>query len=83
MDAKANLQDAQDGLAAARAAYDQRKLTYEVGAATLLDLLQTETALVLAELDAIQARIRARTALVRLRNATGRDVDAVLDAVGN
>lgn len=80
-DARADLKNAEAGLEAAQSAYAQRKLTYEVGAATLLDLLQSETALVAAELEQIQARIQARTSMVRYRNATGQDVDQVLSIV--
>ncbi|MEO1336802.1 MAG: TolC family protein, partial [Myxococcota bacterium] len=78
VEAQASLTNARDGLAAAEAAYAQRKLTYEEGATTLLDLLQSENALVSAQLQAIRAKIQARIAVVRLDNATGRDVESVL-----
>ena len=78
IEARASLTSAQQGLEAALAAYEQRKLTYEEGATTVLDVLQSEAVVVVAELDAIRARIQARVARVRLDQATGRDVDAVL-----
>ncbi len=78
IEARASLTSAQQGLEAALAAYAQRKLTYQEGATTVLDVLQSEGVVVAAELDAIRARIQARVARVRLDQATGRDVDAVL-----
>ncbi|MEM7679231.1 MAG: TolC family protein, partial [Myxococcota bacterium] len=78
LEAQASLVDARDGLSAAEAAYANRKLTFEEGATTLLDLLQSETALVGAQLQAIRAKIQARIAVVRLDNAVGRDVESVL-----
>lgn len=78
VEAIASLASARSGLAAARQAYAQRKLTYKEGAATLLDLLQSESALLQAELDGVRASVLTRTAQIRLDHATGRNIGAEL-----
>jgi len=73
VDALTNIDTASEQLGAARSAYEQRKLSFETGESTLLELLQSETALTQAQLDAIRAELGARGARVRLELAVGRD----------
>ena len=79
LEARSSQQSAQRGLAAAEAAYRQRKLAYDEGAASILDILQSESLLVNARLNALRAQIDAQIAGVRLAYATGRNVQSVLE----
>ncbi len=58
-------------LAAAEEAYRTRRLSFENGRATSLELLDSETELTAARLDALGARIDVRAAEVRLAYALG------------
>ncbi len=78
MEAAVAIETSRRGLEAAEGSYQRRKLSFEEGAATVLDVLQSESARLAAELDVIQAERRARTALIQLENATGRDIEPVL-----
>ncbi|MEM1026294.1 MAG: efflux RND transporter permease subunit [Myxococcota bacterium] len=74
VDSVTNLATADEQLAAADSAYRQRKLGFETGESTLLELLQSETALIRARLDRIRADLGLRSAQVRLNLALGRSV---------
>jgi outer membrane protein TolC len=60
------------GLAAAEESYRARRLLYQNGRATTVELLDAETDLTRARLDALSALIDARVAAVRLAYAVGR-----------
>lgn len=60
------------GLAAAEESYRTRKLLFESGRATTVELIDAETDLTSARLEALGARIDARVAEVRLAYALGR-----------
>ncbi|HTV20686.1 MAG TPA: TolC family protein, partial [Polyangiaceae bacterium] len=60
------------GLAAAEESYRARRLLYQNGRATTVELLDAETDLTRARLDALGAFIDARVAAVRLAYAVGR-----------
>lgn len=60
------------GLAAAEESYRARRLLYQNGRATTVELLDAETDLTRARLDALGAFIDARVAAVRLAYALGR-----------
>lgn len=60
------------GLAAAEESHRVRRLLYRAGRATSVELLDAETELTRARLDALNARIEARAARVRLDYALGR-----------
>ncbi len=60
------------GLAAAEESYRARRLLYQNGRATTVELLDAETELTRARLDALGAHIDARAAAVRLAYAVGR-----------
>lgn len=62
------------GLLAAEESYRARHLLYQNGRATTVELLDAETDLTGARLDAIDARIDARVAEVRLAHAVGRNL---------
>lgn len=60
------------GLAAAEESYRARRLLYQNGRATTVELLDAETDLIRARLDALGAWIDTRAAAVRLAYAVGR-----------
>jgi outer membrane protein TolC len=60
------------GLAAAEESYRARNLLFQNGRATTVELLDSETDLTRARLEALSARIDARVASVRLAYALGR-----------
>jgi outer membrane protein TolC len=60
------------GLAAAEESYRARRMLYQNGRATTVELLDAETDLTRARLDALGAFIDARVAAVRLAYAVGR-----------
>jgi outer membrane protein TolC len=60
------------GLTAAEESYRARRLLYQNGRATTVELLDAETDLTRARLDALGALIDARVAEVRLAYAVGR-----------
>jgi outer membrane protein TolC len=60
------------GLAAAEESYRARNLLFQNGRATTVELLDSETDLTRARLEALNARIDARVAAVRLAYALGR-----------
>jgi len=60
------------GLAAAEESYRTRRLLFQNGRATTVELLDAETELTRARLEAIGARIDGRVAEVRLAYAVGR-----------
>jgi outer membrane protein TolC len=62
------------GLLAAEESYRARHLLYQNGRATTVELLDAETDLTGARLDAIDARIDARVAEVRLARSVGRNL---------
>lgn len=59
------------GLSAAEESYRARRLLFQNGRATTVELLDAETDLTRARLDALGAHIDARVAAVRLDYATG------------
>ena len=63
------------GLAAAQESYRARRLLYQNGRATTVELLDAETDLTRARLDALGARIDERVASVRLAYALGQAPD--------
>jgi outer membrane protein TolC len=65
------------GLLAAEEAYRVRGELFRSGRATSVELTDTETELTRAGLEAIDAHIDLRVALVRFEHATGRDVVAI------
>lgn len=69
-------------LAAAEEAYRARKLLYENGRATTVELIDAETDLTQARLDTINAHIDARVAEVRLARALGRSACLTPDMSG-
>jgi outer membrane protein TolC len=73
-EASVNTQSAERGLAAAEEAYRVRRLWFERGRATSVELTDAETALLRARLEMINARINVLTARVKLEHAVGRDV---------
>jgi outer membrane protein TolC len=62
------------GLTAAEESYRVRRLLFQNGRATSVELTDAETALLRARLEAVSARIDRRVAQVRLEHAVGRDV---------
>ena len=68
------------GVAAAEAAYEDRKKLFEGGRATAFDVLDAETTLVTARLNLVQAYVALRMARVRFDHALGRDVSDVVKA---
>lgn len=69
---------AQRGLTAAEAAHRDRKILFDNGRATSLDLLESETTLVDARLSLVRTYLAARQARVRLEHAIGRDIPGTL-----
>lgn len=63
------------GLAAAEESYRVRRLLFQNGRATTVELTDAEVALLRARLDAIAARIGRRVAEVQLAHAAGHDVE--------
>jgi len=64
------------GLAAAEESYRVRRLLFQNGRATSVELTDAETDLLRARLEAVSARIDRQVAQVRLDHAVGRDVPA-------
>jgi outer membrane protein TolC len=64
----------QRGLAAAEESYRVRRVLFQNGRATSVELTDAETDLTRARFDAINARLDVRVARVRLEHALGRDV---------
>jgi outer membrane protein TolC len=62
------------GLAAAEESYRVRRILFQNGKATSAELLDAETDLTRARLDALDAKVNARVARVRLAYALGDDV---------
>lgn len=76
-------ESAERGVAAAEAAYEDRKMLFEGGRATAFDVLDAETTLVTARLNLVQAYVALRMARVRFDHALGRDVGGVVKAPQN
>lgn len=68
------------GVAASEAAYEDRVLLFENGRATSLDVLQSESSLVTARMNLVDAYVQLRIARVRLDHAVGRDIPPGLGA---
>ncbi len=68
------LSSTQKALLSAEEAYRVRQDLFRNGRATVVEVIDSETELTRARLEAINARIDARIARVRLEHATGRDV---------
>lgn len=62
------------GLAAAEESYRVRRLLFQNGRATSVELTDAETELLRARLEAVSARIDQKLSRVRLEHAVGRDV---------
>jgi outer membrane protein TolC len=60
------------GLAAAEESYRVRRILYQNGKATTVELLDAETELTRARLETVNAKIDARVARIRLDYAVGR-----------
>lgn len=73
-DARTALETTQRGVDAAEATHRSRRIMHENGRATNLELLETETQLLQARLESINAHVRLRIARVQLDHAVGRDV---------
>ncbi len=74
------LDSAHHGLSAAQAAHDDRSQLVQHGRGTILDLVDSETALITARLDVIDAYIALKAARVSFEHAVGRDIDSTLTA---
>jgi len=72
LDARAAIETSKRGLAAAEESYRVRRVLFQNGRATSVELLETELALTRARLAAVAARIDLRVAQVRLDYAVGR-----------
>lgn len=72
-EANANVQSAERGLTAAEEAYRVRRLWFERGRATGVELVDAETTLLQARLEMINAHINALTSRIRLEYAMGRN----------
>lgn len=79
-DANVALTTTTEGRAAAEASYRARADLYQAGRATLVELADAETELLRARVEAVNAHVDARIAVVRLARATGRDVAALAPA---
>ncbi len=73
-EAAASVESAARAFAAAEEAYRVRRLLFENGHATSLELSEEETRLLRARLQKINAHVNLLTARVRLEHAVGRDV---------
>jgi outer membrane protein TolC len=73
-EARAALVSTAQGLVAAEESYRVRRSLFQNGRATSVELTDAETDLTRARLEAINARVDLRIALVRREHATGRDV---------
>jgi outer membrane protein TolC len=76
-EAEATIDSTAQGLAAAEEGYRVRRSLFRNGRATAVELTDAETDLTRSRLEAINARIDARIAKVRLEHAVGRDVVAL------
>jgi outer membrane protein TolC len=74
IDARASIRASADGLASAEESWRARRLLFRNGRATGVELVDAETELLRARLEAIHARVDMRVASVKLARATGRDV---------
>jgi outer membrane protein len=74
LEAATSIDSAARALAAAEEAYRVRRLLFENGHATSLELSEEETKLLRARLQKINAHVNLLTARVRLEHAVGRDV---------
>ena len=76
-EAEAAIESTREGLAAAEESYRVRRSLFRNGRATAVELTDSETDLTRSRLEAINARVDARIAKVRLEHALGRDVVAL------
>jgi outer membrane protein TolC len=74
--ARASIEAAERGLAAAEESLRVRQLLFRTGRATSLDLVDAETEATRARLRRIDAHVGLLVAQTRLGHATGRDVPA-------
>ena len=72
--ARAAIVNTREGLAAAQESYRVRKELLDAERVTAVELVDAQTALTRAQIDAIDARIDLRIALARLRHAMGQDI---------
>jgi outer membrane protein TolC len=75
VEARAAGETARRGLAAAEESYRVRRMLFQNGRATSVELTDAETELTRARLDVVGADIDLRVASARLRHAVGRDAD--------
>lgn len=73
-EALATIESTAQGLVAAEESYRVRRSLFKNGRATAVELTDAETDLTRSRLEAINARVDARIAFVRLEHALGRDV---------
>jgi outer membrane protein TolC len=73
--AKAALVNTREGLTAAEESYRVRKELLDAQRVTAVELVDAQTALTRAQIEAIDARIDLRIALATLRHALGQDVE--------
>jgi outer membrane protein TolC len=73
-EAEVSIASAERGLVAAEEAYRVRRLLFQHGRGTSLELVDAETALLRARLERINARVNLLVAEVNLDHAVGRDV---------
>jgi outer membrane protein TolC len=73
LEASTDVQSAERGLSAAEESYRVRRLWFERGRATGVELTDAETALLQARLGMINARLNLVSARIKLEHATGRD----------
>ena len=76
-EAQAAVESTAQGLAAAEESYRVRRSLFRNGRATAVELTDAETDLTRSRLEAINARVDVKIALVRLEHALGRDVARV------
>jgi outer membrane protein TolC len=74
IDARASIRASADGLVASEESWRARRLLFRNGRATGVELVDAETEVLRARLEAIHARVDLRVASVRLQRATGRDM---------
>jgi outer membrane protein TolC len=75
-EALTSIQTTARGLAAAEESYRARRLLFQNGRATTVEVTDAETELTRARLEAVNARVDLRVARARLLHAIGRDVVA-------
>jgi outer membrane protein len=74
-EARTAIESGRRGVGAAEESYRVRRVLFQNGRATSVELTDAETELTRARLDLVNAQIDLRLAQARLAHALGRDVD--------